>query len=221
MIFAVTFFIAVIISLFILFMLSENDFVLIRRNITLPIIFNRIFIALFFSILIGRFFYVIDCRDSLFINPFVFFHFLNHEGFSLFGGFLGITASVIFLIKDKKALGRILDIVSLSFYPFLFLFILYNPFASQHLILKLGIALILFLLFKTFANFHKSYSMKDGSLFYVILITFAHFNILSNLYNYHNAMFLSFAFSDFISMFVIISAILLLVKNERKFLLRR
>jgi hypothetical protein len=219
--FAIVLFCSVFLSLFVLFVLSENDFILVRREITLPIMFNRMFLSMIAAFMIGRAVYALDTGEFYMFNPLVFFNFAKFQGFSVFGAFFGAVGAMLYLTRDRKALGRTLDIFSLSYFPYLLLYFLKNPISFQMILIKIVILIVLVVIFSTFLNSHRNYSLKDGSLFFVVLITFAHFNILQNIYNFNSPIFLRFPLSDLVALFSILIGVLLLIKNEHKFLLRR
>src|SRR3989344_2178656 len=150
-------------SLFIFYILCENDFILIRRNMTLFLLFNKIFIAIFAGFVFGRIFYILDTYNTLFVHPLVFFNYFKFQGFSLFGAFMGSILAMTYLIKDKKTLGRVLDITAISFYPYLFFYFFSKPFTLWYLVIQFGIIIIAILLFILFNYLHKNYSLQDSS----------------------------------------------------------
>lgn len=208
------------ISLFILYLLSENDFILIRKDITMPLMFNNIFLSFLPAFIFGRLFYISDTFEFFILNPIIFFYIIKFQGISIFGTILGIILFHLYKIKDKRALNRILDIVSLSFFPMISLFLFSNPFTMIHFILRLLTFFVFVGIYIYLINSHRKYTLKDGSIYYMIIIIFAHLNVLYNYYNFHHSFLYGFALTDAISLLLVIISFFMIVKNEKKFTLR-
>src|SRR3989338_1646869 len=187
------------VSLFILYVLCKDDFLLIRKDIKMPFLFNNIFL----------------------INPLVFFHLVNYGGLSIFGGFLGGIFGLLLFTSEKKAAGRILDISSLSFFPLLFLYLFSKPFSDFFVPLKFVIPLLLIAMFIIFLNFHKKYSLKDGNIFLYILILFSIFNLVFGFFNAHGIVLWRFSFSQTLSAFWILFSVIILVARSKNLLFKK
>src|SRR3989344_1615048 len=85
------------VSLFILYVLCKYDFLLIRKDIKMPFLFNNIFLSIGIGMIVARLIYIVDSNKIFLINPLVFFHLVNYGGLSIFGEFL-----VCFFLHQKK-----------------------------------------------------------------------------------------------------------------------
>jgi len=107
---------AFIIFLFLVFALSNDDFVLLRKNVSTEGLFNLAILTSFFGLFSARFLYVALNPNIKFLNPFVFFLFPYFPGLSLAGGVIGGSFFALFLASRNKMPGvRVLDIFSISF----------------------------------------------------------------------------------------------------------
>lgn len=104
------------IFLFALYLLTRDDFVFIRKDVSLEKVFNMAFTTFAASILGARILYVILNPSSNFFNPLVFLLFPYFPGLSLVGGVGGGVLFLVFLCKYQKLpMGRLLDFFSISF----------------------------------------------------------------------------------------------------------
>ena len=96
--------------------MSREDFVFMRKNITIDDIFNVAFITSLTTLFFSRLFYVLFHFDFSFLNPFVFFLIPYFPGLSLLGSVIGGVLSVLIITKQKKfPRGRFLDFFSYAF----------------------------------------------------------------------------------------------------------
>lgn len=160
---------------FILHILSKNDFILLRKGIPLSVIFNNVFLSLFFAFLTGRLLYFLETRQFLNLLPLSFFHVANIPGFLMLGAPIGATLSLLLFLKSARA--RVFDIFSLSFYPFVFLYIFVLPFPLYLLVV---LFILLFISFVLFLNYHKNYTLRDGSVYYSTLIILSFLHLVSS-----------------------------------------
>jgi len=104
------------VSLFCLYHISREDFVFIKRNVTLEDLFNITFIIFFVGLLFSRVFYVVFHFAPGFFNPLVFFLIPYYPGLSFMGGVIGGVLALLYITKKRKLpIKRILDFVGLSF----------------------------------------------------------------------------------------------------------
>lgn len=103
-------------SLFCLYHLGREDFVLMRRNVSLEDLFNLAFIVFFSGLFFSRLFYVILNFAPGFLNPLVFFLVPYFPGMSFIGGLIGGLVALIYFSRRKKwPTKRIFDLMALSF----------------------------------------------------------------------------------------------------------
>jgi hypothetical protein len=115
-----------IIFLFAVYMLSKDDFILLRRNVSVEQIFDSAFLMAAFALLLSRFMFVGLHFKTDYFNPLVFFLVPYFPGLSLAGALLGSLVFVWFYTRFfKMPTGRIADIFSVGFfYAFSFGFLL-------------------------------------------------------------------------------------------------
>lgn len=176
------------IFLYILYILSHDDFVILRSNTSLDKIFNTAFLSAILSLLTARFFYVFLNPKPLFLNPLGFLLFPYFPGLSLMGALIGGFLASFFILKNSNLpVGRILDFFSISFlvsFPFGFLgaFILSQEKISAPFYFSVVLYLFVLFLFLKFIlpNSLKS-RLKDGSLSLLFVIIFPIAYLFSNL----------------------------------------
>src|SRR5438270_6523068 len=104
------------IALFCIYLLSRDDFILLRKNITLEQVFNYAFVSLAVGILSARIVYVLLHPSLRYLNPLVFLIFPYFPGLSTIGGVIGVMIFLLAVSRKKKIpKGRLYDIFSLSF----------------------------------------------------------------------------------------------------------
>src|SRR3989344_6058385 len=92
------------IFLFALFVLTRDDFVLIRKDVTLDVVFNISFVAFAVSLTSSRILYVILNPSSDFLNPLVFLLFPYFPGLSLLGAVAGRVLFLVIICKQLKTI---------------------------------------------------------------------------------------------------------------------
>ena len=101
--------------LFVLHYHVRDDFLILRKNVSLEDIFNIAFtssILVFFS---SRLLYIFENPSPVYLNPLVFLAVFYYPGFSLTGGIVGGALFIIWYVKRKKFPGkRILDFFSIA-----------------------------------------------------------------------------------------------------------
>ena len=108
--------IALIVLFFSVYAFSQDDFMFVRKNINLNVIFDTLFLVFFSSLIFARIVFVLFHFNPRFLNPLVFFVVVYFPGLSLVGGLLGgILATVAICTSSKIPTGRFLDILSMSF----------------------------------------------------------------------------------------------------------
>lgn len=178
------FLLSLFLSLFTLYILSKNDFVLLRKKVSLVNVFDSLAITFISSFIVGRAVYVIESSRYDFINILKFLHFIKFPGISLFGIFLGACLALFFLFRKKEVVYRITDIISLSFYYVFLAFIILHSGNSKYLVWgKSLVVIILLFIFYFLIRFHKNYVLKDGSIALIIGILISGFSLAGVLLN--------------------------------------
>ncbi len=105
-----------LIYFFCLYIFSKEDYLLIRKNISVEEMFNLSFLGLLVVIVVARLFFVIVHPSFRYLNPLVFFLFPYFPGLSLLGAIVGGSGFLFFITREgKKPTKRIFDIFSMSF----------------------------------------------------------------------------------------------------------
>jgi hypothetical protein len=176
------------IFLFALYLLTRDDFVFIRKDVSLEKVFNMAFTTFAASILGARILYVILNPSSNFFNPLVFLLFPYFPGLSLVGGVGGGVLFLVFLCKYQKLpMGRLLDFFSISFLSALpigtigyFLVSRQNLFAILPISLILAYIILFFVFIKILLPLLLSGGLKDGTIGLIFLICFASISLVGN-----------------------------------------
>src|SRR3989344_3571191 len=89
------------IFLYCVYVLTNDDFIFLRRDVTMEKVFNIIFVGSLFSLFTARLFYGLFYSKGIFANVFVFLVFPYFPGLSLLGGVLGAGTFILFLARKK------------------------------------------------------------------------------------------------------------------------
>lgn len=199
---------------FILYSLSKHDFLFSRKGIALVFVFNVVLISMGAGFVIGRLFYIFDIHNFILLHPLNFFHVIEYPGFSLYGGFIGSSIMLSLLTFREIIMAKMLDIASLSFYPLLLWFPFSPLSTSVLLVVRVGVFIVLMVLLIFLYLSYKNYFLKDGSTFLVICIIFSALHFLSIFYKVHKILLVSFAFSQLVSIVLIVISVILIARNE-------
>lgn len=178
---------ALLIFLFMLYRLVKDDYVFIRKGISLEQAYDISFITLWVSLFFSRFFYFVfhfNPSQNIFIQ---FFSFKNGQ-FSLLGAILGgIIALYIFSKQKRFPLGRISDFFSLSFlYALPVGLLIHALFVSKNELLYLFLNVIIyFVVLLFFAQFLYpkilNRTIKEGLLTNLFLLIFSLITLVTSL----------------------------------------
>lgn len=102
--------------LYVLYYLSKDDFVIVRKDVSLERIFNLAFLSGIVTFISSRIGYAIFSHNFNYFNPLVFLAFPYYSGFSLIGALIGQSLFVYFYAGFKKLpVGKIFDLFTMSF----------------------------------------------------------------------------------------------------------
>lgn len=173
--------ICLLIFLYSIFSYAKDNFILLRKNVTLEQIFNMTFLCFFFGVFVSRIFYVLENPNTKYFNPLVLLMFPYFPGLSFAGGIAGGFILLFYLSKKKKQpFWNIFDICSLSFIiteaiGILLVFVVNAiTLRSISLVLLIGgiISIVLFIIMTIV--FSKNI-LKDGSTgFFALVIIISH-----------------------------------------------
>lgn len=194
------------VCLFILFVLSRHDFAILRRNITLVQIFDKVLIATVFGLFVGRFVYIINSGDYYLFHFLAFFHVLRNSGFSVFGFFLGLVVASVFFFRKSKIMFRMMDVVMLSFFPVAILNSVISKFVLSNIFINISVCIFLIFIFFCFLRLNTKAKVKDGFVATVLLIIVCIMAIVTNIGN-SNPLLYHLSFSQMVAGCVLFLAI--------------
>lgn len=188
------FILVLLISLFIflycVYVLGNDDFIFLRRDVIMEKLFNIIFLGSLISLFASRLFYGFFHSGTIFANPLVFLLIPYFPGLSLVGGVVGAGVYLLFLKKRREntlPLERISDFFSIAFLislPIGFLgFLLFSEKGVSVIKLSVQAAtyLILFIIFlKFFLPRLLNGKFKEGTITFLFLICFSLVSLIAN-----------------------------------------
>lgn len=212
------------IFLYCVYVLANDDFIFLRRDVTMEKLFNIIFLGSLFGLFTARLFYGLFFAKDIFSNLLVFLVFPYFPGLSLLGGVVGIGVYFIFLAtrkKDELSLGRIFDFFSIAF-----LISLPVGFVGSLMFLEKGTSVInlgvqavaYFILFIIFLKFFLtrllSGKFKEGTVTLIFVICFSGVNLVSNIFPKINIQDYFKNFENVILIFILLLFLGILVWHE-------
>lgn len=207
-----------IVFLFCLFVLSKDDFLFLKKNITLEQVFNMAFIAGFAGLFFARSFYVIFNFAPGFLNPVVFFLFPYFPGLSILGAVAGIGFTVfIFSRSGKMPILHVLDFFSIAFicassFGFIGSLIRAVTLKDSMIVFKLMLSVayvITFIFFiRFFLHWRRIGELEEGSISILFFLFFSFFHFA---YNFATG---SFGKESYLLIPIFLISLILFVKNE-------
>lgn len=210
--------------LFSMYVLSNDDITLMRKNISLEHVFNISIIVFLISIFFSRLFYTAFHFTKGYLNPLVFFVVPYFPGLSLAGGVLGGLLCVAFTYQNRKLpTGRLFDFFSISFLFSISLssLVYFSILIVQKkaMLISLIIPVIYFLLFlvlaKGFLPLQKRGELKDGTLGFMFLSSFSVISFLISLFKEKTRLIGFLSGEDLLLVLLLVIGISLMIKQER------
>ncbi len=208
------------IFLYLLYYLSRDDFVIVRKDISMERIFNLAFLTSIVSIFFSRLFFVLEKLEPKLLNPLGFLAVPYFPGLSLIGGILG-AGIFIFLYSSLRKLptGKMLDLFALAFMGVFPLGLIGNFITHlgkvslfSNLIFILSIFMLL-LFVKIIYPFSGKGEIKDGTLGLMFGAIFSFLYFMTELFlNLKNFSFLSVG--NILILVILFSSLILLVNQE-------
>ena len=165
--------------LYALYRFVKDDYIFIRKGISLEQSYDIAFITLWIGLIVSRCLYLLfhfHQGENLFIDFFTF----KNNGFSLIGAIVGGSLAIYFLSKQKRLpFGRLSDFLSLSFlYSLPLLFLATATYMRKNELLFVFLnALIYFVLLLFFVQFLypkiMNRSLKEGVAGTIFLLLFS------------------------------------------------
>jgi prolipoprotein diacylglyceryltransferase len=179
------------IFLYCVYVLANDDFIFLRRDLTMEKLFNMIFLSGLIGLLASRLFYGFS-HPAIFRNPLVFLLIPYFPGLSLLGGVVGVAVYILSLLRhreDPLPLGRISDFFSIAFLislPVGFIGNFLFSVGKTEIIKSGALAVSYFVLFIVFLKFFLplllSGKFKEGKITFLFLIFFSIVNLVSNIF---------------------------------------
>lgn len=176
------------IFLFVLYSLSKDDFLIIRKDVSLESLFNTAFSVAFVSLFFARFFYVIFNPTPILKTFLGFMVFPYFPGLSLAGGLIGGLSYLLIHVNYRKMpVGRIFDIFILSLSTVLPISILGTILLTGFKnTLSFGILFLIYLIisiisFKIVWPYSQKNNLREGSLGIIFLTILSLINYLFNI----------------------------------------
>ncbi|MBI4089756.1 MAG: prolipoprotein diacylglyceryl transferase [Candidatus Levybacteria bacterium] len=172
------------------YLLAKDDFIFLRRDVTMDKIFNIIFLGSLCSLFFARLFYGFFGTKYIFANPLAFLLFPYFPGLSMLGGAVGASVVFLFLARNKKnslPLKRLADFFSIAF-----LITLPIGFLGYFMFAEIGFPVIraasmifsYLLLFVIFLKFLLpqllSGKLKEGTIALLFLICYSLVSLVAN-----------------------------------------
>lgn len=217
------------IFLYVLYYLSRDDFIIVRKDVSLESIFSTAFLVGFFSLISSRFFFAVFSQEQKYLNPIVFLAFPYYPGLSLVGSLIGGSLFLYFYSRYRKMpSGKIFDLFIMSFIyvmplGFLLNFIILLGKTTVFFNILFFVTVFIFLLFaKIIFPFSSKGEIKDGSLGLIFLSLFAFSYFMIRLFlDIKNFSFVSI--ENIMLLFLIFSPLIILINQEimNKFLTKK
>lgn len=207
--------IAIVACFFLFYILSRNDFVLLRQNIAATQMFDTLFLSLISSFLFARAFYMINNFKTNLIGLLPFFHIVKHPGLSVFGLFFGGALCFYLIYMRKKGIGRIADIFSISFLPLYAISLFFENYGSFYFLSFIFFAISL-ILFIYFLHSHYKYVLRDGSIALLFVEFVCITTAITQYFGVNRKLFLSFSFLSIVAIALTLPFVILFIINQRK-----
>lgn len=207
-----------LIFLFTLYLVSHDDFVLLRKDISQTTLFDTTFIMIPFSFLLSRLFYAFSHPSGNYLNPLYFLLFPYFPGLSLLGAIIGAGGFLFLYFKAKRLpFERLLDLFALSLLPcfpfgILGYFILsgYNLISAEVIFTTFSyIFLFAFFSFYLFPKFLKG-RFKEGNMSILFVMALSFISLVSRLLSGK----FSFGFEEIIFILLLSSSIGIIINRE-------
>ncbi len=219
------FFIIVLVICLVLFLyriyhLANDDYVLVKKNITLEDIFNAVFICSFIALLISRIFYVLMNPSPLFFNPLGFLLFPYFPGLSSTGAIIGGTLTLLVYARIKEIpVGRVFDFFSISFIFVLPFGVIGYFLLSQDFTVGNIVKLVLYSVLLIASNVYlypkaSSLEIKDGTISFLFLIFFALISLLVSAIDHPGTNYFLSHRENFILLSILVVSVSLILKQE-------
>lgn len=205
-----------IISFFSLYILSKYDFVLIRKNVSVNQIFDLSFISIVIAFITGRLFFIINEARPELLNPIQFFYILRFPGISMLGFFIGGTICTWFLFRKTKALRRIYDIFTISFFPVFLFHLTFRPYPMFPMIISAVIFISGMVFWSFIIRSHQKYSLKDCSISYLVMALVSSDALFYSFFSVRRIVVSNLSLIQIVSVIFLITSIFMFWANQKR-----
>lgn len=212
--------VCLVLFLYRIYHLATDDYILIKKNITVEDIFNAVFVCAIFSLLFSRIFYVLMNPHPVFLNPLGFLLFPYFPGLSVTGAILGGALALFLFCKRKKIpRARVFDFFSISFIfvlPFGFVgyFLLSQDFATGNIVKFISYSLILFASNIYLYPKASSLEIKDGTTSALFLVFFSLISLLASAIDNPGTFYFISHKENFILLAILFFSLGIIIKQE-------
>lgn len=203
-------------------MLAKDDFMLLRKNVTLEHLFNITFMFTVFGLFIGRIGYIIEHPSTDYINPLVFLLFPYFPGISLSFALAGVATFIWWNTKRKKLpFGRMFDVYTLAFLPVFAVGMFIEGivaiiFKQQFLPLIIGAVVVCILSILCYHFFQKN-KFQDGNIGFLGLSIFAFIHLIMRIFQRGIMHSMQVSIEDICLFVIFVSFLCICLKQEKIF----
>lgn len=202
-------------SFFVLYSLSKNDFVFIRKNVLVKSVFDRVFLVLFCAFVLSRVLYAIEATRYDLLHPLRFFYIFKYGGLSATGAYIGAFAALTALFRKSRVLVRMLDVFFLSFFLLFSIPLVFFPIKGLLLFIRIPLLLMFLLVYFYLLRFHKNYTFKDGTLSLLILFIISIVHIVSQFFEPYGPLMYNLTLSQWIGVGTSFLSLVLILINQK------
>lgn len=212
--------ICLVLFLFRLYHLANDDYMLIKRNITLEEVFNLAIISSLISLGFARVFYIVFHPEPVFFNPLGFLLFPYFPGLSMTGGIFGGILSLLAYVRFKKfPAGRIFDFYTVSLIFVLPVGLIGYFLLSKDITIGNTVKLAMYVIILIFSNIYlypkaRALEIKDGTLSVLFLIFFSLISLLGSAVDNPGIKYFLSHRENLVLIIILIASIGLLLKLE-------
>lgn len=209
-----------VVFLYCVFAFAREDFILLRKNISLEHMFSMSFLTFFVGLLFARVFFVLGNFSTHYLNLLVFLVFIYFPGLSFAGAILGGLVFLSLILKRRKMpFGRVFDIFSLSFIFSVYVgnlavFII-DLFSKKIEFMSAGLSILFLLGFILFAYLFANLKFrKDGSCGYSIISFFSLVHLINLIFQKGRAHLLTISFEEVLLLVIFLTMLGFFLKQE-------
>ena len=212
--------IGLVLFLFRLYHLANDDYILIKKDVVLEDIFNSAFVCSLTALFFARTFYVLFNPHPVFFNPLGFLLFPYFPGLSLTGGVLGGILSILLYSKMKNFPSqRVFDFFTISFIFVLPFGLIGYSLLSHDITTGNTVKLVMYSIILIFSNIYLypkagALEIKDGTLSMLFLVFFSLTSLLGTAIDHPGIRYFLTHRENFILLFILIVSIIFIIKQE-------